>query len=563
MSQKRNTDDCSTLGNVVGYHSPNNDKRRRSTPSFTSVVMEVMGQKSLQHVLEPMLRRVVKEEVESAIQKHVFGFKRNSDEEELVSEPRSLQLKFLSTISLPVFTGTRLEGEDGCAIKIALVDALTDEVVLYGSDSSAKVEVVVLEGDFDSDERGMWTLEEFRNNIVREREGKKPLLSGDVPVFLNKGVGSIGEISFTDNSSWTRSRRFRLGARIVGSSGRARIREAKTESFIVRDHRGELYKKHHPPSLFDEVWRLEKIGKEGAFHKRLSMDRVRTVKDFLILLNLDPARLRNILGAGMSTKMWDVTVEHARTCVLDKKIYLYYSPSSQHRNGVVFNVVGQILGLYSESQYVTIDNLSEIEKVDAQRMVIEAFQHWDGVISFEDVNFLTGGSSNNTTISPMADSTPENTSGFDYAKSSLPSPDIHSPLYSFGCLGSSDEFSLQTTMDTMDLRHDQPSNTPIQISNSPFCTSDSISQAFLDDDHLGFMDIEYASIPPADAGFDSHADLESAFSAFLKSQSPPSDNTVRGSAHRKWKVLSSIMRWVSLRKLVGRRTRSREILRHQ
>ncbi|KAK9669384.1 hypothetical protein RND81_13G126200 [Saponaria officinalis] len=349
MSQKRNTDDASNFGKVDANHSPN-DKRRRSTPSFTSVVMEAIGQKSLQHVLEPMLRRVVKEEVESAIQKHVFSFERNSDDEALPSEPRSLQLKFLSTISLPVFTGTRIEGEDGCAIKIALVDALTDEVVLYGSDSTTKVEVVVLEGDFDSDERGTWTPEEFRNNIVRERDGKKPLLAGDVPVFLNNGIGSIGEISFTDNSSWTRSRRFRLGARIVGSSDGVRIREAKTESFIVRDHRGELYKKHHPPALFDEVWRLEKIGKDGAFHKRLSFDRVRTVKDFLILLNLDPARLRNILGAGMSAKMWDIAVEHARTCVLDKKVYLYYSLGSQHKNGVVFNVVGHILGLYSESQ---------------------------------------------------------------------------------------------------------------------------------------------------------------------------------------------------------------------
>ena len=55
-----------------------------------------------------------------------------------------------------------------------------------------------------------------------------------------------------------------------------------------------VYKKHHPPSLSDKVWRLEKIGKDGAFHKRLTFERVRTVKDFLILLNLDPARLRNV-----------------------------------------------------------------------------------------------------------------------------------------------------------------------------------------------------------------------------------------------------------------------------
>jgi hypothetical protein len=49
----------------------------------------------------------------------------------------------------------------------------------------------------------------------------------------------VGEISYTDNSSWTRSRRFRLGARVLDSFDGIRIREAKTDSFIVRDHRGE------------------------------------------------------------------------------------------------------------------------------------------------------------------------------------------------------------------------------------------------------------------------------------------------------------------------------------
>lgn len=55
-----------------------------------------------------------------------------------------------------------------------------------------------------------------------------------------------------------------------------------------------VYKKHHPPVLFDEVWRLEKIGKDGAFHKRLSRESINTVKDFLTLLVLDPSRLRHV-----------------------------------------------------------------------------------------------------------------------------------------------------------------------------------------------------------------------------------------------------------------------------
>lgn len=150
-----------------------------------------------------------------------------------------LQLKFLDAISLPVFTGTRIEGEGGSSLEVALVDFHNGEVVSNGAWSSAKVEIVVLEGDFDGDEGDNWTLEEFTNNIVREREGKKPLLTGDVILNLNSGIGSVGDISFTDNSSWTRSRKFRLGARLLDDVGGLRIREARSDPFIVRDHRGE------------------------------------------------------------------------------------------------------------------------------------------------------------------------------------------------------------------------------------------------------------------------------------------------------------------------------------
>lgn len=64
----------------------------------------------------------------------------------------------------------------------------------------------------------------------------------------------------------------------------------------------------------------------------------------------------------MSTKKWEVTMEHARTCVLDKKLYMY-SPASPGQNGVVFNVVGQVVGIFSDGQYVTSDKLSDDEKV--------------------------------------------------------------------------------------------------------------------------------------------------------------------------------------------------------
>ncbi|RWV96808.1 hypothetical protein GW17_00040459, partial [Ensete ventricosum] len=114
------------------------------------------------------------------------------------------------------------------------------QVVTTGPESSLKVEIVVLEGDFEFGEDGNWTFDEFKNNIVREREGKRTLLTGDVFIDLNEGIGILGELSFTDNSSWTRSRKFRLGARVPdGHCNGIRVREAKTEPFMVKDHRGE------------------------------------------------------------------------------------------------------------------------------------------------------------------------------------------------------------------------------------------------------------------------------------------------------------------------------------
>lgn len=44
--------------------------------------------------------------------------------------------------------------------------------------------------------------------------------------------------------------------------------------------------------LGDEVWRLEKIGKDGAFHKKLTSEGVKTVQDFLKMSVVDPAKLR-------------------------------------------------------------------------------------------------------------------------------------------------------------------------------------------------------------------------------------------------------------------------------
>jgi hypothetical protein len=143
-------------------------------------------------------------------------------------------------LSLPLFTGGKVEGEQGASIHVVLIDANTGNFVTSGPEASAKLDIVVLEGDFNNEDDEDWTQEEFESHIVKEREGKRPLLTGDLYVTLKDGVGTLGELTFTDNSSWIRSRKFRLGLKVAsGFCEGVHIREAKTEAFTVKDHRGE------------------------------------------------------------------------------------------------------------------------------------------------------------------------------------------------------------------------------------------------------------------------------------------------------------------------------------
>lgn len=151
-----------------------------------------------------------------------------------------------------------------------------------------------------------------------------------------------------------------------------------------------VYKKHYPPALTDEVWRLDKIGKDGAFHKRLQESGIKTVQDFLRSYEMDKQKLRNVmtylsqvnnlmenkleqmirtcllmmqvLGGGMSNKMWEGTVEHAKTCVLNDKLYVF-NADSVHNVLVVFNSIHKLMGVTLSGQYKSVESLTENEKV--------------------------------------------------------------------------------------------------------------------------------------------------------------------------------------------------------
>ncbi|KAF7089709.1 hypothetical protein CFC21_092608 [Triticum aestivum] len=328
--------------------------KRPRVPALASVIVEALKVDSLQKLcssLEPILRRVVSEEVERALAKlgpaRVEG--RSSPKRIEGPDGTNLQLQFRSRLSLPLFTGGKVEGEQGAAIHVVLLDTNTGCVVTSGPESCAKLDVLVLEGDFNKEEDEGWTEEEFEGHIVKEREGKRPLLTGDLQVTLKEGI---------------------------------RVREAKTEAFTVKDHRGELYKKHYPPALKDDVWRLEKVGKDGAFHKKLNGSGIYTVEDFLRLLVRDQQRLRSILGSGMSNKMWESLVEHAKTCVLGGKHYIYYVNDSRNV-GAIFNNIYEFTGLIADDQFISAENLTDNQKVYADTLVKKAYEDWMHAVEYD------------------------------------------------------------------------------------------------------------------------------------------------------------------------------------
>ncbi|CAI8619864.1 unnamed protein product [Vicia faba] len=369
------------------------DKHKRirttTTPSFASVIGEVVMVKNMQNLfsgLEPLLRRVVNEEVERAMRQCYPSrsiTRSPSLRLQAMEHPSSFQFIFKKKLSLSIFTGSRLQDMDGNSINVILADKSNGQNVPTSLPPPIKIEIVVLDGDFPSSEKeSSWNSEEFNSNIVKERIGKRPLLTGELNVTMRDGIAPIGDIEFTDNSSWIRSRKFRLGVRVVpGTNQNVQIREGMTEPFVVKDHRGELYKKHHPPTLNDEVWRLEKIGKDGAFHKKLTLAKITTVQEFLKLSVIDPQRLRKILGIAMSEKMWDATMKHAKTCVMENKVYVYRGPQFT----IHLNAICQMVRAYNiNGQTIPNRDINNINKSLIQNYVREAYARWNELEEIEE-----------------------------------------------------------------------------------------------------------------------------------------------------------------------------------
>ncbi|KAF3341853.1 Protein SAR DEFICIENT 1 [Carex littledalei] len=226
------------------------------------------------------------------------------------------KLVFANQVPQSIYTGRNITDNDDKPIQIQLIEINTGRQCTNVAGLNIKVDIVVIDGDLEQE--GLDS-DKFSSKIVKQREGKRPLLVGNTEVTFNQqGVGTIGDICFTDNSKWLRSGKFLLGACIDSERCGTiiKIQEGLSEKFAVKDHRGELYEKHYPPMLTDDVWRLEGIAKNGTYHQSLKEKDINSVQDFLKSLNENPSVLK-VEIMKMQTSDWNNVVKHAQTCRME------------------------------------------------------------------------------------------------------------------------------------------------------------------------------------------------------------------------------------------------------
>jgi len=283
------------------------------------------------------------------------------------------KLAFQSPPQHIIFAGSNIKDRDGRPLEVILVDMDTGSPLSKLRPGPLSIEFVPLKGDYIGLFGDYCTADEFQRAIVKQREGK--LLTGQVRINMRDGRATVGELQFSDKSSWSHCRRFRIGARVVpGSYDGGRIAEAITETFMVMviDDEHEMYgRKYYAPVLGDSVWRLDKIGKDSAFHSKLKRNNIETVQEFLRMLMVKPDQLRAILGGGMTDDMWEETTKHARTCDPGGKVYVYTAGDCTIYVNSVFNLVKvEIDGTGCPLQQLNWDQMELV-----LQLILEAYEH--------------------------------------------------------------------------------------------------------------------------------------------------------------------------------------------
>lgn len=298
-----------------------NQRPKFSIPTWCLFKEGWLQEPFVQAMLENKLRKVVREVTEPMVLHHLQTNPRSLANEAEPSKSRKFKLHFDGQLPRKLYTGNSIEAEGSSPLKVKLLDALSGDIVTDGPLSSAKVKIVALHGHFKVETLDGWSQKDFNDNIVPPRDDKGPLLVGGCVIMCN-GIGFVKGISFTDNSSWVRSKMFRLGAKIeLNMAKEDQVREAVSCPFKVKHRRGETYQKHSTPSQKDEVWRLQGISKDGKIHERLKKHQIYKVEDLLQQYHTNQSSLRDIIR---SSKAWKEIVQQVTT-LFPSNEYAYLS----------------------------------------------------------------------------------------------------------------------------------------------------------------------------------------------------------------------------------------------
>lgn len=146
------------------------------------------------------------------------------------------ELRILGDIKQRVYTGSEVKGQNGKLLKVAI--CYNGEKITSGPLASAKFEILVVKGDFCVSDRRSWTAETFQGSLEEARQEVGSILKDTyISEFVN-GEALIEGLTFKDNSSWAKGKKWRLGIRLLGSNG-VRVLEAISNCIRVLDRHGK------------------------------------------------------------------------------------------------------------------------------------------------------------------------------------------------------------------------------------------------------------------------------------------------------------------------------------
>ncbi|XP_062223000.1 calmodulin-binding protein 60 B-like isoform X2 [Phragmites australis] len=289
---------------------------------------------------------------------------------------RTCRLKFENKCCGDKYSGHVITADDRNPIKVAIYDH-DNRIITDGPLSSMQVKIVVLDGEFNKENKEQWSEDSFlKSIIVCGRTGKPPLFANEPYLRLKNGVAKLCDVKFQDNVP---SKKFRLGVMAADDSISEKILEGISDSFSIKSGRGFLNKKDPHPSLSDPIYKLKKIAENGDRHKLLQQKHINLVRDFLRFYNKDKNSLRKACG-NVSDHDWDIIVGHALNCKPEDVLYSYCIPEMGAT--IFFNSLYTIVGAEFNGIFTSYEELYGTQKELVEKSKTTAYDNME-VVQYE------------------------------------------------------------------------------------------------------------------------------------------------------------------------------------